>query len=850
MASSRSLPPTPPARFDSDQTINSSSTMMDIDIVSEGVSTMALTASALATSGSDLSTTAMAATAAGPGVPPDVLIRKPPPHLGHQPHNHTHSSPQTNPSFIPRATGSPKSGSLDLSNNSFAPGTPRSSSRSANAGNSALTSPMGGKVVKNMMNKIIETCKNAGDFVNRKERSADRSGGLLARPEDLTTSKRRNPVVNRPSSVNRPGGQGRSGAQGSIGIIPNAQTRHNISSSANTTTKPTKPTNHMNPFLTSTIDQPGPVPSPVKSQSTRMHELFFRLMPNSSANANNSQQNTSSGVGLKGPSAGGRYQSQIEFSTSNSIGKNTGQNQRQGSGRQDKHGHPETGESVSALRHGKKKARSLMNLMAKPHPWGMKDDEDDVQQVPGSVEMGGNSSSSGSGSGSCSNMGGISMSSGSSSTLVNSNPHGQDISQMGLNIDHNAPYEIGSKLEGISFIPVPVQNRQNHLHAQPRSAEAAERGLGTVPMSTTSTASPSTLIGQSVSHHMSLPPTPAKGFKVQEGMGNIVAPEDESKSRHSEVVALTQGRRRLSARFTENYELGELLGDGAFGFVMTARRRKDAREVAVKFIVREKITPEVWVNDITHPNRKIPNEIHILRQLDHPGIIKYIDHLFEGDKYILLITELHGTEWDSNNPKLSASKNPGLKLGEKKKVPDVKELSPEAAAILEQQKKECSPLCRLTPEQERMIRRRTSCDLFECIDAHKKIPEPIAKKIFAQIALAVEYLHGKQIVHRDLKDENIVIDSDYRAKIIDFGSASKIAQTPSEYFTKFNGTTNFASPEVTLGHPYRGPEAEMWSLGVLLFTIIFGENPFQNKSDIVAINLRFPGRLESDLDPR
>jgi serine/threonine protein kinase len=55
-----------------------------------------------------------------------------------------------------------------------------------------------------------------------------------------------------------------------------------------------------------------------------------------------------------------------------------------------------------------------------------------------------------------------------------------------------------------------------------------------------------------------------------------------------------------------------------------------------------------------------------------------------------------------------------------------------------------------------------------------------------------------------------VIDENYWIKIIDFGSASYIPAKKENYFTKFNGTAHFASPEVAAGEPYRGPEAEIW----------------------------------------
>lgn len=174
------------------------------------------------------------------------------------------------------------------------------------------------------------------------------------------------------------------------------------------------------------------------------------------------------------------------------------------------------------------------------------------------------------------------------------------------------------------------------------------------------------------------------------------------------------------------------------------------------------------------------------------------------------------------------------------------------------EKSDCSPLFRLTEEQEKSIRRKTSFDLFECIDAHKQLPEPVVKKIMGQIALAINYMHQKNIVHRDIKDENVVIDENYNVKLVDFGSASIIPTRKEKYFTKFNGTTHFASPEVSKGMSYRGPEAEAWSrkisrflaivfffvVGVLFFTIICGENPFQNRNEIIKGEFTYPFKIK------
>jgi serine/threonine protein kinase len=93
------------------------------------------------------------------------------------------------------------------------------------------------------------------------------------------------------------------------------------------------------------------------------------------------------------------------------------------------------------------------------------------------------------------------------------------------------------------------------------------------------------------------------------------------------------------------------------------------------------------------------------------------------------------------------------------------------------------------------------------------------------------------------------VNSKYEIKLIDFGSASQIPTKRDFFFTRYNGTPHFASPEIANGSPYQGPQAEVWTLGVLLYTIIFGENPFQDKSDILAYNgkLNYPRLIEIDL---
>lgn len=283
---------------------------------------------------------------------------------------------------------------------------------------------------------------------------------------------------------------------------------------------------------------------------------------------------------------------------------------------------------------------------------------------------------------------------------------------------------------------------------------------------------------------------------------------------------LVTNKNKLNSEFAQKYTLGDLLGDGSFGFVFSATST-DGTEVAAKFIIRNKIDTSKWV--VLDNGDKVPLEVSILRSLEHVNVVKFLGYFLDVD-FVILITELHGTSWVITNPKLNPHKNLCMKLD--------KPLEPIGAA-----------------------KSRPSCDLFECIDAHTMIPSYTCQKIFGQIVLACEYLNEKGLVHGDLKDENIVVDENYCIKMIDFGSAAFIPEDEEDYFrryfplTSYNGTPHFAAPEVVKRKPYKGPKSEVWTLGVLLYTIVFAENPFHSPRDILAFDGRLltPRYVEQDL---
>ncbi|XP_077990691.1 PAS domain-containing serine/threonine-protein kinase-like [Glandiceps talaboti] len=144
-----------------------------------------------------------------------------------------------------------------------------------------------------------------------------------------------------------------------------------------------------------------------------------------------------------------------------------------------------------------------------------------------------------------------------------------------------------------------------------------------------------------------------------------------------------------------------------------------------------------------------------------------------------------------------------------------------------------------------MEKHGTGMDLFEFIDRKPNMDEKLASYMFRQVVEAISYLHSLDILHRDIKDENIILDEQFNVKLIDFGSATYLE--PCKMFSTFCGTLEYCSPEVLLGNKYRGPELEMWSLGVTLYTLTFGENPFYDVEETIQGIIKPPFLVSTEL---
>ncbi|CAE8594803.1 unnamed protein product, partial [Polarella glacialis] len=126
-------------------------------------------------------------------------------------------------------------------------------------------------------------------------------------------------------------------------------------------------------------------------------------------------------------------------------------------------------------------------------------------------------------------------------------------------------------------------------------------------------------------------------------------------------------------------------------------------------------------------------------------------------------------------------------------------------------------------------------ELFEIFQDDKCLPEEEVRNIARQLTNALHYLHSRNIIHRDMKPQNVLVGSNDAVKLCDFGFA-RVMSSHTTVLTSIKGTPLYMAPELVQERPY-DCSADLWSLGVICYELFVGQPPFYTNSLISLIHL-------------
>lgn len=132
--------------------------------------------------------------------------------------------------------------------------------------------------------------------------------------------------------------------------------------------------------------------------------------------------------------------------------------------------------------------------------------------------------------------------------------------------------------------------------------------------------------------------------------------------------------------------------------------------------------------------------------------------------------------------------------------------------------------------------------LFDLCEKAEGLGEDGGRFFFKQMIDVVSYMHKNDVAHRDLKPENILLDGQLNLKVADFGFATC---TDLDNLNSFKGTLSYMAPEIKLRKTYDGRQVDIFSLGVILYSMVVGHFPFEEaKSSDFFYKIILKGQID------